>query len=895
MTGAPAACTRVIGRADERVRVDAFLDSIAVGPATLVVRGETGIGKSTLWQHALSAAAERGVAVFSVRAVRAPHGDQAGLDDLFGPDDSPEVAARTSSVPSFDRGRRTRELLRRLSARGPVLVGVDDQQWLDAGSANALRFAFDRLTDERVGVIVTTSAAPADEVVVVDGRHAQQIELGPLPVDVLRQVLARSLPAVTRPELVRAHEVSNGNPTAALQLIRSWVRERQGAPAVTDDHGLAQEIRDLPGDVAAVVGALAVAGPSPVGVIAAAADVADLDRAVRAAVEAGVVRIADDLTMRFTHTLYANAVRGSMNPLDRAAISGRLARVVASPEDAARHLAAATLLPDEGVAARLEQVAERCAQRGRSDEAAGLAAHSARLTPPELADSAARRGLREVQYRAAAGETARAMALADRLVARLGPGRRRAEAVTLRVFLDFADSERFLRQALDDAGSDPVLRARTLDLLGWQLGLYRGRLADGIAASGTALELARELGDAEIACVAGATLAEELTLHGRPSDEMFSDAIGLATDLRPFPLGRWPRVFRARAWLWAGRLDAARLEFQRLQKDAVVLGSEFQRPYRLCDLALLAAYAGDLDGATRCAEEGIAAARDAGNEHAIIWLAHPLGLAAALRGNAEQAEWAAGLLVDWGETNDEPPRHTMADEIRGNLAAGAGDWTGALRHFTAMADRLDAMGYAHPGARPGLPRAIEAAAMAGDRDRCARLTERLCEQARALRVPLVDAHVAAAQGQLALLDGDRDRAVDCLDAAVASYGQSGYRFEAARAGLALARACLRSGRRTRARASAQAARAIFAGVAAPGWVAMAEDLLRRAGANGAEDALTRTESQVSALVAGGRSNREIAAELFVSVSTVEAHLTRIYRKLGLRRRTELTTWYGAHR
>ncbi len=886
----PAAGARVLGRADERARVDAFLDSIALGPATLVVRGEAGIGKSTLWQYGLSAAAGRGLAVRSVRAVRAPHGEQVGLDDLFGPDDSGGTGARTSSVPSFDRGRRTRELLRRLSAPEPVLVGVDDQQWLDAGSANALRFAFDRLTDERVGLIVTTSAGPDDEVVVVDGRHAQQLELGPLPVDVLRQVLARSLPAVTRPELVRAHEVSNGNPTAALQLIRSWSRERRGVPAVTDDHALAQEVRDLPADVAAVVRALAVAGPSPVGVIAAAAAVADFDRAVRAAIGTGVVRVGDDLTMRFTHTLYANAVRGSINPFDRAAISGRLAAVVTSAEDAARHLAAATLLPDEDVAARLEQVAERCAQRGRSDEAAGLAAHSARLTPPELADVAARRGLREVQHRAAAGETARAMALADRLVARLGPGSRRAEAVTLRVFLDFADSERFLRQALGDAGSDPVLRARTLDLLGWQLGLYRGRLVDGIAASTAALALARELDDVEITCVAGATLAEELTLHGRPSDGMFADAVRGGTELRPFPLGRWPRVFRARAWLWAGRLDAARQEFLRLQKEAVLLGSEFQRPYRLCDLALLAAYAGDLDGATRYAENGMAAARDAGNEHAVIWLAHPLGLAAALRGRAGQAEWTAGLLDDWGETNDEPPRHTMADEIRGNLAAGAGDWTAALRYFTAMADRLDAMGYAHPGARPGLPRAIEAAAMVGDRDACARLTERLREQARALRVPLVDAHLAAAQGQLALLDGERDQAVECLESAVASYG--GYRMDAARAGLALARACLRSGRRTRARESAQAARAIFAAAAAPGWVAMADELLRRAGASRAEDTLTRTESQISALVAGGRSNREIAAELFVSVSTVEAHLTRIYRKLGLRRRTELSTWYG---
>ncbi|HST65643.1 MAG TPA: LuxR family transcriptional regulator [Mycobacteriales bacterium] len=890
----PVASTTVIGRAAERARVDAFLDSAALGPATLVIRGEAGIGKTTLWRYALDAAAGRGFAVFPVRAVRSGPGDLVGLDDLFGPDGSADAAAHAAAVPSFDRGRRTRELLRRLSADGPVLLGVDDQQWLDAGSANALRFAIDRLTGERVGVVVTTSAGPADEVVVLDGRHAEQVELGPLSVDVLRQVLSRALPAVTRPELVRAHELSNGNPTAALQLLRSWTRERQGGPAVTDDHGLAQEIRDLPDDVAAVVRALAVAGPSPVGVVAAAAAVPDFERAARAAVETGIARIGDDLTMRFSHTLYGNAVRAGINPLDRAAISGRLADAVASPEDAARHLAAATLLPDEGVAARLEDVADGLARQGSSGAAAELAAHSARLTPPELVDDRARRALREVGYRAAAGETARAMALADRLVARLGPGRWRAEALTLRVFLDFADSERFLRQALDDVGDDPAFRARVLDLLGWQLGLYRGRLAEGVAACTTALALARSQGDAETACVAEATLAEELTLQGRPSDDMLAAAVRGSAGLRLSPLGRWPRVFRARAWLWAGQLADARREFLRLQKEAVVLGSEFQRPYRLCDLALLAIHAGDVDGATRCAEDGTAAARDAGNEHAVIWLAHPLGLAAAMRGDADRAEAAATLLVEWGETNEEPPRQTMADEIRGTLAAGAGDWTRALHHFGAMAERLDEMGYGHPGARPGLPRAVEAAAMVGDQALCARLTDRLRTEAATLRLPLVDAHLAAARGQLALLAGER-AAVDCLEAAVAAYGRLGYRFDAGRAGLALARARLRAGRRTAAREAAQAARAVFAAAPAPGWVAMADELLRRTGAGAAADALTRTETRIAALVADGRSNREIAGDLFVSVSTVEAHLTRIYRKLGLRRRTELGSWFAAGR
>jgi hypothetical protein len=263
---AAAACTRLIGRGDERARVEAFLESAAFGPATLVVRGEAGIGRSTMWQYALGAAGERGFAVYAVRAIRPRDGDSvrpvAGLDDLFGPDPDGDAAQR---LPAFDRGRRVLDVLRRLSADAPVLLGVDDPQWLDAESANALRFAFDRLTGVPVGAIVTASGA--DEVVVVDGRHAERLELGPLPMDALRHVLARSLPAVSRPDLVRAHELSNGNPTAALQLIRSWLRERQGGPAVSDDPGPAPEIRDLPADAIAVVRALAVAGSSPVGVV----------------------------------------------------------------------------------------------------------------------------------------------------------------------------------------------------------------------------------------------------------------------------------------------------------------------------------------------------------------------------------------------------------------------------------------------------------------------------------------------------------------------------------------------------------------------------------------------------------------------------------------------------
>ena len=769
------------------------------------------------------------------------------------------------------------------------MLCVDDQHHVDVESANALRFALDRLTHEPVGTLVTARMTGRDEPSMLDDRHSDQIELDPLPLTDLRGVLAHAFPTVSRPDLLRAHELSGGNPTAALTLLRSWGRDRRGYPPVVEDNALAAQLRALPPESVALVQTLAVAGPTPAGLLAAAAGV-DFERAARPVLAAGVIHVADDLTVRFAHTLYANVVRAGIDPLDGHAIHGRLAVLVRSPEDAARHLAAATVLPDASIAARLEAIAGQGARRGAAASAAELMAGAVRLTPPADDDAAARRALREVVHRAAAGESARAMSLAARLLASLPSGPQRAEALTLRVFLDFGDSERFLRQALDEIGPDPALRARILDLLGWQLGLYRGRLAEGIAVTKAAIAQYLELGEPAAGCAAKASLAAQLSLNGQPSPELFDDAIASADAMSPFALGRWPRVFRARTMLWAGDLEGARRDLLRAQKDAEVLGSEFQRPYRLCDLAILDVAAGDLDSATVRAEEGISAARDAGNEQAIAWLTYPLGLAAALQGGSQRADQAADLLIRWGQTHDEPPRLLMADEIRGSLSASAGDWPRALDHFTAMAQQLDEMGFAHPGAWPALPRAVEAAAMSDNHAVCARLTDRLVRQAAAVSLPLTDAHATAAQGHFALIDGDTERAVRRLDDAVGAYLRCGHRLDAARSGLALARAWLRCGQRAHARAAADAARGRFAAARVPDGVAAAGELLARAGAGHSDRPLTPTEERIATLVAAGRLNREIAAELFISVSTVEAHLTRIYRKLRLRHRTELTTY-----
>lgn len=880
----------IFGRDEELRRLAAFVDALADGPGVLGIVGEPGAGKTTLFEYAISRARDAGHRVLSVRAsAEETHSPGAALLDLFDGRPGEAQTPAAAAAGSFDEGRALLRELRRSAAASPVLLAVDDHDWLDTVSANALRFAANRLGAERVGLLVTSSG-PGHPSAATGHRR---IELGPLTPDALRQALLRCLPVITRPDLARAHERSSGNPGVALALARSWHRERQGSATFERPEPLGAQLDALPADAVELIRTLAIAGPVPIGVIARAADVEDFSAAAAAAVDAGIVLVTDDLTMRFSEQRTAHAVTARTNPLERCAIHGRLVDAITAPDARALHLGLATLVADEAVAEEIEAVAGQCAERGGYDRAAELIAQSVRLTPGSSGEAAARRRSREIAYRATSGETGRAVALADRLLADLGPGRWRATVLTQRVFLDFADSERFLRQALREVGDDLALRARMLDLLGWQLGLYRGRLQDGIACSAEALAIGRAIGDAETTALSATALATTSSLRGRSRDDLFAEALEHESALDLSPLGRWPRVFKARALLWAGHLDEAHAIFLAMQKHAVSLGSEFQRPYRLHDIATVNVASGDLIEASGRARDGIEAARDAGNEQAIAWLAHPLGLAAALQGDAPHARWAAGVLSDWAATTDEPPRQAMADEILGNLATTQGDWVTARRHFDAMLEQLDAIGYAHPGARPALPRAIEAATMTGDGPRAHALLQQLTDQAEALGVPLIDAQLGAARGQLALVEGEGEIAVGHLEAAASAFDRLGFRFDAARTRLQLARALLRCGRRSRAHGCALAARDFFLTIQAPDWAAVASALLTRSGAPHAPGSLTPTELQIAQMVATGRTNREIAGELFISTSTVEAHLTRIYRKLDLRGRTALTTWMHA--
>ena len=200
---------------------------------------------------------------------------------------------------------------------------------------------------------------------------------------------------------------------------------------------------------------------------------------------------------------------------------------------------------------------------------------------------------------------------------------------------------------------------------------------------------------------------------------------------------------------------------------------------------------------------------------------------------------------------------------------------------------LEQMGFAHPGALPILPDAIEALAGTGDTELAEAFRERLERQSAALDSAWAQAALARSRGTLLIAQGDPGAAVAPLEESASTFDRLGYRPAAARAVLALGRAQARSGHRTLAADTLADARNRFAEIGAAHWEARTVEELERAAPGRAAGVLTPAEARIAALVARGLKNREIGTTLFMSVATVEAHLTRIYRKLAIRSRTEL--------
>ena len=450
----------VVGRDVELARTRSFLDSIVLGPAALLVEGEAGIGKTTVWAAAIGEAESRGIRVLQARAAETEvQLSYASLADLVGADFEetrralPPIQQRALAAALLraeaDEPFQPRTIatafvgvLATMAEAAVVLVAVDDVQWLDPASAGALAFAARRLPG-RVGLLLTRRGDPGDPPPLGLARALPEDRLdrltpGPLSLAALHHLLHGRLgSAPPRPALARLAEVSGGNPLLALEIARAlgpdWSILAGGGPLPVppDLQGIVRErVEGLstPGRYASLVAA-AMSRPTRDLIVRALALEDERPFGLLEAEEAGVL-VSEADRVRFTHPLLASAIYGATTVERRRRLHERLAEVASDPEERARHLALSKTHPDEAVAAELEQAAARAAARGAQEAAAELFAGACRLTPDELSQERARRELGHANALRALGDLEGSRALAEDAAERAS-GSLRARALLL--------------------------------------------------------------------------------------------------------------------------------------------------------------------------------------------------------------------------------------------------------------------------------------------------------------------------------------------------------------------------------------------------------------------------------------------------------------------------------
>ena len=890
----------IVGREPELEQLREVIEG-AARPVVAFVEGDAGVGKTALLETVVSEASAAGALVLRARPTAAEAGSSfAALDDLLRPaiEGLPQLAepqrralaaallleAAIDPVDPRLVGLACLSLLEALP--GQVLLAVDDWQWLDAASAAVLSFVLRRLEPGGAKVIATVRRGEADEAVAglvralpVD--QAIELAVGPLDPGALgRLVHARTGTWMAPPALARLHAACEGNPLLALELVRA-----PGAEAATDIRRLlATRVGALAPDTrAALRFVAALAEPTLEAVEAAVGSSGGLEEALAADV---IVR--DGGRLRFSHPLIGAVVQERTPLGEWRAIHARLAELTDEPEQRARHLAAASEGPDEVVAAALEAAAGEAATRGATMAAAELAERAAELTPD--ADRGLRRLIAAADAAMIVGDGQRARAALDEVVARAEAGPRRADALHMLAHLATDDSAlRLVDAALAEAGEDDVTRA-DMELSASNFAAMSGAMPLSLRYADAAVRHAEASGDpgvlsralSHIAFTrqnAGEGLQRELLMR---ADALEREGSGRGRDDTPLQiLGLQLSV--------VGELAEARELLIAERERARARGYLDHEDFALLLLAQLEVRAGRwqlAEGYARQALEATLGTERWNSEAAAQWIcalvdAH-LGRVESARAHAEAGRGQAEELGDLAFA-------TMCSHVLGFVALSLSDAEAAVRHLAPLRANEERLNIREPAMFCIGPDLAEALVLAGDLEAAREVQAELEARGRKLGRTWAIATGLRCRGLIAAAEGRPDEALAALTEAVALHAEVPQPFDRARTLLVLGTAQRRAKQRAEARVSLEAALAVFEELGAALWAERARAEIARLGGRRSRDSdeLTETERRIAELAAGGRSNREIAGELFVSERTVEANLTRAYRKLGVRSRTEL--------
>jgi DNA-binding CsgD family transcriptional regulator len=775
------------------------------------------------------------------------------------------------------------------SRRAPLVVAIDDAQWLDGPSRRAIEYAIRRLpapsgilvasrTGERGGVPLGLDRA------LRPGR-LQHLALAPLSLaalsDLVRSRLGRQL---SRPILVRIADASRGNPFYALEIARAMADDGFTV-ALGDPLPVPGTLRDLltdrlerlsPAAQAAASAAAALSHPTAVSVTLALGPDLDAETALLDAEEAGVL-VSDGDRLRFSHPLLASTIYGSLTGARRRTLHRRLAGLVTDPEEAARHLARSATAPSPEVSGRIEDAAELAARRGAPEAAAELYEAACRLTPAADAEALARRMLGGAGALSRAGDLGGARSLADRALATAPSGPLRARALlllgTLARYLDtFHGGLDELERALDEAGDDEELRIEIL------LALFEEIAVDTTRAAQRAGEAVRLLRGRDDPPRLGLALAHQFVIEallGHGADvRLLDEAIALGTR------STYPLIW----FSWIDDLEATRAQYALRDRESRESG-DVARAAELVEFLAMAEFrAGNWTAAEDLLEEACDTLAQFELRGPFVASFADRAVIDAHRGRFARARQTLVDILD-GIDRLEPFWRMLGHSARGAVEFCAGEHEAAVRAWSAMRDRAGIIGWTDFLEDRSEPDHVEALVALGRLDDARAVLEHLEWRGRTLPRRWIDAGLPRARALIQAAEGDQTGALAVLEAAA---DVPGLPFERARTLLVRGQIERRANRKVAAKDSLSAALGAFEALGSPPWAARARTEIGRIGLrHRSSGELTDGERRIAELAAAGLTNRQVADAAFVSPKTVEANLARVYQKLGIRSRAEL--------
>jgi DNA-binding CsgD family transcriptional regulator len=898
----------LLDRRAERAAIDRVLDAVRNGlSATLVVRGGPGVGKTTLLQYAVDAGSD--LRVSGVVGVESEISMEfGGLHQLLVPflpliRELPPPQREALSV-AFGRetgpppepflvGLATLTLLSRAAEEQPLLCVIDDAHWLDPESAQVLGFVARRLYADRVGLIATVGEPAVQQVF----QQLPSITVEGLPDAEARELLGSvACEALNAKAVDRILADTRNNPLALVELGTEYTADQlSGQAALPEPLPLSQrlqerflrQVRGLPAETQAFA-LLAAADPEgDRGQLWRAAAEAGLDPDAASAetARAGVLEFPGG-SVRFRYPLLRSAVYHGASPADRRR-AHRAWSEAGNPALRAWHLAAATIVPDEELAAELQRTAERAGARGGGAARPALLRRSADLTPDDF-----RRAEREVALAQAtlmAGDPAAAQTVLDGTLPRLTDKTARSQAQLLGGAIRFAqgnaaEAARILASA-SRALADDDRMARDTMLLALQAAIWAGPTLTR--------EIARAARDLPPVAGASASVSDLLlegysarfTLGYQASVPPLRAAVSalLADDLDPAVGLQWFALGTAAAGsLWD---DQATFDLSdRWVTIARAAGASTTLPVALAFHAVSDALAGHF--------------READTRWAMMLEVLTVSSGPAVLGVNSRSN---GVLLAYRGHLTEA-RATGLAQVRESADRGQGGPAEIGRYIIAIADLFggdyqaaissaltvieDDPAYTAEGT---LPELIEAAVRAGDRELAATAYKTLSERALAAGTPWALGLRARCE---ALLAEGADAEGSFLEA-ISQLRQCRMAVDLARTHLLYGQWLRRARRRRDARHELRTAHDMFAAMGADRFAEQAAAELRatgeRARARTPDTAadLTPQEARIADLTAAGASNGEIAAHLFISPSTVDYHLRKVFRKLNVTSRTQL--------